>query len=124
MLLFEPGTGEVLEIPFSFADFHEQLDELQEAALAGSFYAAWTQANPELPPLSVAHCIGYKVPLFLGGKDTIENLEVFDLEFYWSMSGQLRRGTQTLPPGTSIGQVRRASIGIARLRSPDPARGT
>jgi hypothetical protein len=106
VLLFEPGTGEALEIPFSFAAFHEKLDELREAALAGSFFASWAQANPGLLPLDVTRCVGYKVPLFLGGKDTTENLEVIDLEVYWSISGQLRAGTQALPPGTSIGQVR------------------
>lgn len=108
VLLFEPGTGEVLEIPFSFAGFHEQLDELREPALAESFFASWAQANPELLPLDVTQCAGYKVPLFLGGKDALENLEVVDLEVYWSLSGQLRRGARTLPAGTSIGQVRRA----------------
>jgi hypothetical protein len=108
VLLLEAGTGEVLEIPFSFATFHEQLDELREPALAGSFFASWARANPDLLPLAVTQCAGYKVPLFLGGKDTLENLEVIDLEVYWSMSGQLRQGTHTLPPGTSIGQVRRA----------------
>lgn len=106
VLLFEPGTGEALEMPFSFAAFHEQLDELREPALAGSFFASWAKVNPGLLPLDVTRCVGYKVPLFLGGKDAVENLEVIDLEVYWSMSGQLRAGTQVLPPGTSIGQVR------------------
>jgi hypothetical protein len=41
VLLFEPGTGEVLEIPFSFTRFHEQLDELREPALAESFFVGW-----------------------------------------------------------------------------------
>jgi hypothetical protein len=108
VLLFEPGTGDVLEIPFSFAGFHEQLDELREPALAGSFFARWAHANPELLPLSAAQCVGYKVPLFMSGKDDLGNLEVVDLDVYWSVSGQLRRGTQTLPRGTSIGQVRQA----------------
>jgi hypothetical protein len=107
VLLFEPGTGEVLEIPFTFARFHEQLDELREPALAESFFASWTRANPELVPLNLGQCVGYRVPLFLGGEDVLENLELIDLEIYWSVSGQLRRGTQTLPPGTSIAQIRR-----------------
>lgn len=70
---------------------HEQLDELREPALAGSFFARWALANPELLPLDVTQCAGYKVPLFLGGKDVLENLEVIDLEVYWSLSGQLRQ---------------------------------
>lgn len=28
-------------------------------------------------------CIGYKVPLFLGGKDDVSNLELSDLDVYW-----------------------------------------
>jgi hypothetical protein len=107
VLLLEPGTGEVLEIPFSFARFHEQLDELREPALAASFFARWAGADLGSLPLGAMQRAGYKVPLFLGGKDSVENLEVIDLEVYWSLSGQLRQGTQTLPPGTSIGQVRR-----------------
>lgn len=107
VLLFEPGTGEVLEIPFSFAIFHEQLDELREPVLAESFFASWSKANPDLLPLDVSQCVGYKVPLFLGGKDALENLEVIDLGVYWSMSGQLRQGTQRLPSGTPIVHVQR-----------------
>jgi hypothetical protein len=107
VMLFEPGTGEVLEIPFSFAAFHERLNELREPALAGSFFASWAQANSQLLPLDTAQCVGYKVPLFLGGKDTLDNLEVTDIEVYWSVSGQLRTGVRVLPPGTSIGQVGR-----------------
>lgn len=94
VLLLEPGTGEALEIPFSFASFHDQLDELREPALAASFFASWAQANPDQLPLDVTQCVGYKVPLFLGGKDTLENLEVIDLDVYWSLSGQLRGGAR------------------------------
>lgn len=107
VLLFEPGTGEVLEIPFTFARFHEQLHELREPALADSFFARWAQANRALLPLGMTQCVGYRVPLFLGGKDTLENLEVTDIEVYWSVSGQLRRGAQILPQGTVIRQAGR-----------------
>ena len=107
VLLLEPGTGEALEIPCSFSAFHEQLDELREPALAESFFASWPAASPELIPLGVTQCAGYKIPLFLGGKDAPNNLEVIDIEVYWSLSGQLRQGTRTLPPETSIGQIRR-----------------
>jgi hypothetical protein len=69
---------------------------------------ARARANPGLLPLSSSQCAGYKVPLFLGGKDSLENLEVIDLEVYWSLSGQLRDGARVLPPGSSIGQVGQA----------------
>jgi hypothetical protein len=108
VLLLEPGTGEALEIPFTFAAFHDELDALREPALAGSFFEKWAQTNPGSVPLAATQCAGYKIPLFLGGKDTIENLEVIDIDVYWSLTGQLRSGTRLLPPGTSIGSIGRA----------------
>jgi hypothetical protein len=49
--------------------------------------------------------VGYKVPLFFGGQDAVENLELADLDIYWSISGQFRRGALNLPPGTSINEI-------------------
>ena len=37
-----------------------------------------------------ARCVGYKVPLFLGGADDIGDLELADLDVYWTITGQLR----------------------------------
>jgi hypothetical protein len=105
VLMLEPGTGEALEIPFTLADFHEQLIDLREPALAAGFFEKWARANPASIPLRPTDCAGYRVPLFLGGKDTVENLEVIDMEVYWSVCGELRQGTRHLPAGTSIGEV-------------------
>lgn len=102
ILLLEPGTGQALEIPHSFESFHRQLHELREPALAGSFFDAWSGANRDALPISTSQCVGYEVPLFLGGKDTVENLAVQDLDVYWSLSGQLYRGVRNLPPGAAI----------------------
>jgi hypothetical protein len=52
--------------------------------------------------------VGYRVPLFLGGKDVVGNLKVTDLEVYRSLSSQLRGATRNLPPGSAIGGVQRA----------------
>jgi hypothetical protein len=74
-------------------------------ALAARFFAAWAHANPGQVPLDSGECAGYQVPPFLGGKDTIDNLEVINLEVYWSLCGQLRLGIKRLPTGTTIRQV-------------------
>lgn len=105
VLLLEPGTGEVLEVPLPFSQFHEQLSDLREPALAASFFDEWRRADPGAAPLSPAQCAGYRVPLFLGGEDAVGNLEVVDMEVYWSLCGQLLRGTTHLPPGTRISEV-------------------
>jgi hypothetical protein len=76
-----------------------------DAALATEFFEAWSAANAVSMPLGPDQCVGYKVPLFLGGQDVVENLELTDLDVYWSISGQLRHGALSLPPGTSINEV-------------------
>ncbi|MDY6978275.1 MAG: DUF1851 domain-containing protein [Pseudomonadota bacterium] len=87
ILLFEPGAGEVMQIPVNFESFHnEELAEYQNEALASEFYKEWRSAGGENP--SHPQCIGYKVPLFLNGSDTVDNLELSDMEVYWSICGQ------------------------------------
>lgn len=91
VLLMEPGTGQALEIPFDLVAFHEQLEDLREPALAQAFFLEWSEASGQIP-LKREDCVGYKVPLFLGGSDTIDNLEVVDMDVYWTISGQLLAG--------------------------------
>jgi hypothetical protein len=106
VLMFEPGTGQVLEIPGNFVDFHDrELVDYANEALAREFFDEWAAANPSSLPLSLTDCVGYKVPLFLGGEDRIENLEVIDLDVYWTIHGQLLRRIRGLPPGTTIGEI-------------------
>lgn len=103
MLLLEPGTGEALEIPVGLEWFHdEEIVDYRNEALAGEFFAQWQAAQHGDASLKVVECVGYKVPLFLGGADVLENLELTDFEVYWDFSGQLRRQTRGLPAGTPI----------------------
>lgn len=101
ILMLEPGTGEQLEIPATFDTFHEQiLREQQAAALAVNFFSEWKSINH----LNIKHsqCVGYKIPLFLGGGDTIENLELSDMEVYWEICAQALNQTRNMPKGTKI----------------------
>jgi hypothetical protein len=105
VVMFEPGTGEVLEIPCNIESFHEnELVQYSEELLASSFYRRWCDKGGRTP--SINECIGYKKPLFLGGKDTIENLEVSDLDVYWTISSQLIQKTKGLPAGSVISRIK------------------
>lgn len=85
VLLFEPGTGEVLDIPASFEDFHNvEIVDYSEDSLASNFFSEWFQKNNKYQ-LKYHECAGYKVPLFLNGDDVFENLEVSDMEVYWEI---------------------------------------
>ncbi len=105
LLMLEPGTGQALEIPTTFADFHAQeLIHHQDAALAVDFYRTW-RAQGGLAP-DAMQCVGYKQPLFLGGSDSADNLELADMDVYWSLCGQLLAKTRSLPENARINNLR------------------
>lgn len=90
ILMFEPGTGDALEIPSTFLSFHEEeLIEFQDSALAVEFFNEWKKENTQ--PLDHNKCVRYKVPLFLGGEDEITNLDISDMDVYWGIIGQLMK---------------------------------
>jgi hypothetical protein len=99
--MFEPGTGEVLNIPSNIESFHDkELIEFAEAALAVGFYQEWLASGGVVP--AYIQCIGYKRALFLGGTDDVSNLEVSDLDVYWHIFGQLITKCNGLPVGTRV----------------------
>jgi hypothetical protein len=101
VVMFEPGTGEALKIRSNIQTFHDVgLMEFGEAALAIIFYDKWVAAGGAKP--TYRQCVGYRKPLFLGGRDEIDNLEVSDLDVYWHIVGQLIRKTKGLPEGTPV----------------------
>ena len=104
VLMLEPGTGEALEIPATFSDFHgHELVEESDAVAAVTFFKDWLSAGGAQPRYD--QCIGYKKPLFLGGPDDISNLELIDLDVYWTVFGQLLVEVQSLPAGSTINRV-------------------
>ena len=85
VLLFEPGTGDVFDIPANIVDFHNvEIVEFHEDSLLSEYFDEWFEANGNFV-LPHNKCVGYKVPLFLNGEDDIENLEVSDMEVYWEI---------------------------------------
>ncbi|MEJ7832926.1 MAG: T6SS immunity protein Tdi1 domain-containing protein [Nocardioides sp.] len=90
ILLLDVGAGEVLEVPTSLRGFHEEeLVTFHDAAVASAFYQDWRQRTGDAEPLSLRECVGYTVPLFLGGEDSVENLSRTDADVYWTLTGQL-----------------------------------
>ncbi len=103
-LMFEPGSGEVLEIPVPFALIHdEELVDYSNEALASDFYASYL-AHGGVPP-EHRQCVGYRTPLFLGGEDDLPNLELIDTDVYWHLVGQLILRTKGLAPGSRIESI-------------------
>lgn len=103
VVMFEPGTGHVLEIPCNIVAFHnKELVDYREEALAVSFRNLWLTRGTAP---RYEECIGYRIPLFLGGEDTVDNLEITNLDVYWTIAGQLIRKARGLPLGTQLWNV-------------------
>ena len=99
--IFEPGSGQALMVPCDIEMFHDiELVDRGDAALAETFFDQWIQVGGGGP--SYCQCVGYKRPLFLGGADTVENLELTDLDVYWTISAQLISKLRGVTPGTSV----------------------
>ncbi|MDR7002894.1 T6SS immunity protein Tdi1 domain-containing protein [Neobacillus niacini] len=101
ILMFEPGTGEVLEIPCNFYDFHnEEIPNYHDACLASDFFQSWSETNKST--LKHDECVGYKIMLFLGGEDTLENLEMSNLDVYWEICNNVLQKTKGMSDGSTI----------------------
>lgn len=89
ILMFEIGTGDVLEIPCSFEIFlNEEIPLYTDACLAQSFFNEWMKCSDKT--IVYGRCVGYKIPLFLGGEDSVNNLEDSDMEVYWNVITQIK----------------------------------
>ena len=100
IFVFDPGTNDVMDLLCEFSFFiNKTLPKNAKDILALKFYKKWLKKNDK-PAYS--NCVGYKVPLFLCGKDKIENCEETDMEVYWSILAQIVAKIREKTNGTVI----------------------
>jgi hypothetical protein len=88
VVMYEPGTGQALDIPCNLSTFHNsELVEFSDAALAIGFFKQWLDAGGAVP--TSAQCVTYKKLLFLGGQDDLNNLVLGDMAVYWGIASQI-----------------------------------
>ena len=88
VLILEPGTGEAYDTGMNFETFHnKEIPQNHTSCLMSEYFQEWKEHSNA----TLAHneCVGYKVPLFLNGKDEVENLEISDIEVYWGIMAPL-----------------------------------
>jgi hypothetical protein len=99
--MLDPADGAILESRFTFRALLESLaGPLGESLLSKKLFAEWRAAGGATP--GPRQCVGFKHPLTLGGKPTVDNLEMGDMEVYlwtqWQIHQQLARtGTRRKP---------------------------
>lgn len=104
LYMFDPATGQYYRIKNNleaflneaFVDFRDEdllIPQFEE--LSGLYGDG----------LAFQDCIGFKVPLFLGGEDEPDNYEVISMDVYWELNYQLYLKVHELPEGTLIGKI-------------------
>lgn len=86
--MYDVATNEVFIIADIENFFKTELAECADDLICADLYEEWLQSGGEKP--TADHCIGYKVPLFLGGEDEFDNYELSDIDVYWTITGQLK----------------------------------
>jgi hypothetical protein len=98
------GSGASKTSVFDFRSFHNEalVDEPDELLFA-SMYDQWCNANG--PIVDRTKCASWKVPLVLGGKNEVDNLDLADVDVHLAITGQIIEKTRDPPPGTPISSV-------------------
>lgn len=106
LLMFDPSTIECYQISGNVVDFHntDLVTDREETVSESSFNGALEKIKAS--ELYVDQCIGYKVPLFLGGSDDASNYEISDMRVYWDIQYQIFEQIKNLPPGTKIDAIK------------------
>ncbi len=100
-LMFDPSTAEVLKIPADFDEFHNnEIVNYSNESLDSELFYAWLSDNK---PLQFSECVSHKIPLFLGGQDNFDNMDVIDVEVNWEILKEAHKGI--LKDNTQVGSV-------------------
>ena len=87
-VILDPGFGEALKIPRDFYELHNhEFVDYPDESLSKNLYDEYLDKFKT--KVQRDQCAGYKISPFLGGKDNLENLELSDLEVYWSICSDI-----------------------------------
>ena len=87
VLLADPSTAAFYVAPITLRDFFaEDLGLLRRDCLHLDLYGEWLAQGRQPPDRNT--CIAPRQPEFQSGTNTVENLELIDLDVYWTITGQ------------------------------------
>lgn len=85
--LFDIATGEDLKLEQPLCEFFNiELVEYEDETLGITEFNTWNSNDVEL---NFNDVVGYKIPLWLGGKDDLSNYEIIEAEVNWEINRHL-----------------------------------
>lgn len=88
ILMFDLSNNEVVEVPCTFIQFHnEELVTYTNDLLASEYFQSYLVSGGRRPAPN--ECCASKVPSFLGGSHAVCDLEIIDVYVFWHITGQL-----------------------------------
>lgn len=107
VLLVDFIEDQAYELDANVHTFHEEiLIEDAETFLAKDLFDAWALLNRDVLPIRPHQIVGYRIPLALGGKHEIENLELVDEEVEVGLTYQIAEQIADVTEGSRIGSLR------------------
>ena len=106
VIMLDPATGEDFEMRQDILSFHEEdlamdVDNMLAYELFKNILSHY-----KISDIRFSECLGYRIPLFLGGIDNIDNYEKSDLEVYWHIHSQIFNKIRIIPSGTPINSIK------------------
>jgi hypothetical protein len=101
IIVVDPGLGKWFNGEAGLNDWHDIL-AAEPQLLRVERYQRWRVLHPEIGALPFDRTIGLERPLFLGGVDDPDHLEMWSHDVYLAMFAQLFAKTEGLPPGTVV----------------------
>lgn len=83
--LFDPEEYKCYATDMDITVFHEEIVNDPDGILSINYFNNWFEENKH-KVIKYGNCVGFKVPLSLGGKDELDNLEEIDMDVYWTIT--------------------------------------
>ena len=92
-VIFNVGTDEIHYAPCTLQDYLDKMIPAHvDGTLAAGFFKKWSRHSKQ--SLKRNECVSYRIPLDYGGKDVFDNMEISDMDVYWTVLTAFRNAKQ------------------------------
>jgi hypothetical protein len=86
VVIVDPGWGDLVDTGYILEEWMRLLPDLAEQVGVDA-HQRWVSASHT--EIAADACVGFNVPLFLGGREADSNRSVIDMDVYWAITAQV-----------------------------------